>query len=160
MNAALTVSILGAGLVLAQEIDTAAETDRIRSVIASINKARSAGNAVAFGQVFAPDGDFRIGRELVASGPVAIAAAVRESKIWSEMTAPQIGDVSIRFVSSDIALVDGRQTRYGSMVLKQTAPVTLVLKRDGEEWRVLSLRIYPLYFPYSSDILIHRPERQ
>lgn len=143
MIAALTLSILGAGLVLAQEIDTAAETDRIRSVIGAINKARSSGNAKAFGQVFAQDGDLRVGGEVVATGPGAIAAAVGESAIWSEMTAPRIENVSVRLVSPGIALVDAHQTRYGSMILKQSVPVTLLLKREGAEWLVLSLRIYP-----------------
>jgi hypothetical protein len=60
------------------------------------------------------------------------------------VTPPKIGHESVRFVSADVALVDATQTRYGSLILKQSAPVTLLLKLDSNRWRIVSLWLQPL----------------
>jgi hypothetical protein len=48
---------------------------------------------------------------------------------------------AIRFVTSDVALVDASGNRYGGMSGKQTAPAVFVLKREGADWKVDSLRV-------------------
>jgi hypothetical protein len=47
----------------------------------------------------------------------------------------------VRLVSSGVATVDAVESRYGSLILKQSARVTLTLKREGSEWRILTLRL-------------------
>jgi len=42
-------------------------------------------------------------------------------------------------VAPGVALVDAVQTRYGSLVLKQTAPVTLLLRLEDGGWKIVSL---------------------
>ena len=61
---------------------------------------------------------------------------------WSEVTAPIIGNESVHFISSELALVMGTQSQYGSMILKQTIPVTILLKLEGKEWRIVSLWLH------------------
>lgn len=117
----------------------AQDLDPIRSVIVEVNKARLGDDVEAFSQLFARDGTLRIGDEIVARGQDAIQKALKRSQVWSEVTAPRIGKELVRFVSPDVALVDATQTRYGSLILKQSAPVTLLLRLDGGVWRIVSL---------------------
>ena len=136
------VTACGTCMALAQESNRPVEVARIRSVIAEMNKARKDSDARAFSEVFARDGSLRIGNEIIATGPNAIESVLKRPA-WTEVTAPMIGNESVRFVSSDVALVDATQTRYGSLILKQSVPVTLLLKLEGQEWRVVSLWLHP-----------------
>lgn len=143
-----TIALLvTAGLPLiaaAQEPDRPADLDRIRSVVIDLNKARRNSDAKAFSQLFDRDGTLRVGNQIIATGPDAIEKALKGPHAWSEVTPPKIGHESVRFVSADVALVDATQTRYGSLILKQSAPVTLLLKLDSNRWRIVSLWLQPL----------------
>ena len=48
---------------------------------------------------------------------------------------------AIRFVTSDVALVDAAGNRYGGMAGKQTARAVFILKREGADWKIDSLRV-------------------
>ena len=122
----------------------AQETAPIRSVIAALNKARRNADPKSFSRLFAPDGSLRVGNEIIATGPEAIENAFKNPQVWSETTAPIIGKESIHFVSPEVALVDATQTQYGSLILKQSVPVTLLLKLDAGEWRIVSLWLHPI----------------
>ncbi len=137
----LALSILALSARIALPQDRASETDRIRAAIAAINDALTRSDAAAFARLFPPDGDLRFGDDLVAEGRAAIENALKKPRIWSEVTAPHIEDESVRFLSADSAVVDATQTRYGSVILKQSVPVTLLFKRDGREWRIVSFRV-------------------
>src|SRR5271154_2366885 len=91
-------------------IAPAQEPDGIQSVITRLNQARKDSDAVAFSQLFARDGTLRVGNEVVASGQRAIENALEKRVAWSEVTAPVIRRPSVRFLSSDIVLVDAVQT--------------------------------------------------
>jgi uncharacterized protein (TIGR02246 family) len=138
--AAMAVSTLVA---LAQEPDRPTEVARIRSVIAKLNKARKNSDAKAFSQLFARDGTIRVGNRIVATGQGEIEKTVTKPLFWSETTAPRIENESIRFGSPDVALVDAIQTQYGPVIVKQSVPVTVLLKLDGQEWRIASLWLHP-----------------
>src|ERR1700722_2949566 len=112
----------------------AQEPDGIQSVITKLNQARKDSDAVAFSQLFAQDGTLRVGNEVVASGQRPIEKALEKRLVWSEVTAPVIRKASVQFLSSDVALVDAVQTQYGSLILKQSLPVTLLMKLNGNEW--------------------------
>src|SRR5437868_11839355 len=74
-------------------------------------------------------------------GPSAIEHALRRRVIWTETTPPIIENDSLRLLLSDIAIIDADQTQYGSLILKESIPVTLLLKRDGASWRIFSLQL-------------------
>ena len=54
------------------------------------------------------------------------------SQIYFEMK-------SVRFVTPDVALADANANRYG--LGKQSAPAVFVLKREGADWKIDSLRL-------------------
>jgi uncharacterized protein (TIGR02246 family) len=126
-----------------QEPSRQLEADRIQSVIAKLNQARIDSDAKAFSQLFVRDGTLRIGNAVVTFRQDAIANALEERPAWSEQTPPLIGKVSVRLLSPGVALVDAKQTRYGSLILEESVPVTLLMKLDGDEWRIVSLWLSP-----------------
>jgi hypothetical protein len=48
---------------------------------------------------------------------------------------------AIRFVTSDVAVADAAGSRYGGMAGKQKAPAVFILKREGADWKIDSLRV-------------------
>ncbi|OFW01672.1 MAG: hypothetical protein A3H94_00050 [Acidobacteria bacterium RIFCSPLOWO2_02_FULL_60_20] len=141
--AVIVLAVVGAVItVVAQIPDRSAEVAKIQTVIAHLNEARRESNGKAFSQLFTADGEFRFENEGVATGRDAIEAGLPRPKDWSEVTAPRIENESVRFLSANVALVDASQTQYGSLILKQSVPVLLLLKRDAGNWRIISLRIY------------------
>lgn len=60
---------------------------------------------------------------------------------WSEVTKPRVALHSLRFITSDVALVDASNTQYGSIVVKRRIPLLLVLKKEARGWRIASLRV-------------------
>jgi len=137
----LVLLAISALAVLAQEPDRSLETDRIRSVIAEVNKALSRSDAAALSRFFTVDATLRSG-QFVATGRAAIVSAFeRQRSAWSEVTPAFIETEAVTFVSADTALVDATQTQYGSMILKRSVPIVLLMKLDGKEWRILSMRL-------------------
>ena len=59
---------------------------------------------------------------------------------WSEITSPRLTSRSIRFISPHVALVECTNTQYGSMIVVQTTSMLLVMMKDGQQWRVASVR--------------------
>lgn len=142
MLRSLTIlTLYGVAPAIAQEPGRRLEADRVRSVIAQVNQSRLDTDAKAFAQLFTVDGELRIGGEIVATGRKGIEDTLQKRRIWSEVTAPLIGNETVRFLSSDVALVDASQSRYGSLILKESVPVTLIMKLEGGQWKIFSLRI-------------------
>ena len=127
----------------AQDASPPPTADQVRAIIAQLNEARRRSDAKAFSELFTADGEFRVGKEIVGTGRDAIAAALQQPMVWSEVTPPRIENESVRFISADVALVDAIQTQYGSLIMKQSVPVAILLKRDAADWRIVSLRVYP-----------------
>jgi hypothetical protein len=48
---------------------------------------------------------------------------------------------SIRFIAPEVALVDAANTQYGAVIPARRIPVLLVMKKEGAEWRIASLRV-------------------
>jgi hypothetical protein len=59
---------------------------------------------------------------------------------WSEVMPPRMVVQSIRFITPDVALVDAADTQYGSVMLWRV-PVLFVMRREGTDWRIASLRV-------------------
>jgi hypothetical protein len=59
----------------------------------------------------------------------------------SEVTPPLIVIQSIRFLTPEIALVDAIGTQFGSTILTRRVPVWLVMKKEGDDWKIASLKL-------------------
>ena len=59
----------------------------------------------------------------------------------SEVTAPVVVIRSVRFVTLDVALIDAANTQYGSLVLQTRIPVLLVMRKEAQNWKIVSLRV-------------------
>jgi uncharacterized protein (TIGR02246 family) len=139
----LIAMVMGAWRAAAQVAPLGGYPDEIRAVITQVNTARGQTDADAFSKLFTSDGELRIGPEIYGNGPSAITEALGKSQVWSEVTPPVIRDETVRFVSADVALVDAVQVQHGSVILRQTTPVTMVLRRESGNWRIVSLRLQP-----------------
>jgi hypothetical protein len=62
---------------------------------------------------------------------------------WSEVTSPHIATRSIRLIAPQIALVESTTTQYGSVIVMRSAPMLLVMKKDGAQWRIACVRALP-----------------
>jgi hypothetical protein len=71
----------------------------------------------------------------------AMAGASRQP--WSEVTRPRIVSRAIRFITAEVALADAAETQYGSVILARSVPVLLVMKKEGNTWRIAALRVGP-----------------
>ena len=58
---------------------------------------------------------------------------------WSEVTSPRITTRSIRLIAPRFALVECTNTQYGSVLVVRTTSMLLVMKKDGEQWRIASV---------------------
>jgi uncharacterized protein (TIGR02246 family) len=138
----LAVTVFTISTALAQEPDRLEQINQIHSVIAELNKARKNSDAKAFSQLFTRDGTLRIGNEIVATGRDSIERIVNKPTFWSEKTPPNLRNEVVRLVAPGVVLVDATETRYGSVILKQSQPVTLLLKLDGGDWRIVSMWLH------------------
>jgi hypothetical protein len=61
--------------------------------------------------------------------------------VWSELSMPVMTIESIRFLTADVALVNAANSQFGSTTLRQKIPVLVILLRQGNEWKIASLRL-------------------
>ena len=59
---------------------------------------------------------------------------------WSEVTPPHFASRRMQFVTPDVALVDAVNTQFGTQILKRVTGVVMVMKREGDNWRIAALR--------------------
>ena len=59
---------------------------------------------------------------------------------WSEVAPPLWSGHSVRFLTPDVALIDGVVSQAGSLTLRRI-PVLFVMKRQGPEWRIAAFRV-------------------
>jgi len=58
-----------------------------------------------------------------------------------EMLNPRIAASAVRFVTADVALADGACTYRQYSAGTQTTPLLFVMKREGEAWKIASVRV-------------------
>jgi hypothetical protein len=63
-----------------------------------------------------------------------------KDEIWSERSHPTIVVRSVQFLSSKVARVDAERVQYGSVILRNSAPVVILLEKKRGSWKVASLR--------------------
>lgn len=137
MRALLPIGLLCAGLAFAAVPDTTADRTAIEHVIASLSTAKPVS------VLFTADADSQL--DLLTPPPA-------DEKIWSEvfhLKTPYIVVQSIRFLTPEIALVDAAgTTQFGSATIMRRVPVWLVMKKEGADWKIASLRL-----PAASDFV-------
>ena len=115
----------------------AADRVAIEKVIGALNEPHRVPHAKPLSILFTSDADPAELRRLsdmegrmrqISDGP------------WSEVTAPRIVSKSIRFLTPDVALVDAVIAQYGSLSGSRE-PLLLLMKKQGMEWRIASLRL-------------------
>lgn len=60
---------------------------------------------------------------------------------FGEATNPRIASGAIRFITPDVALADGIWAYKDDSGATQTIPLLLAMKREGEDWKIVSLRL-------------------
>ncbi len=59
---------------------------------------------------------------------------------WTELTVPRVVSSSIRFITPDVAIVDGASTIRGAATLVRSVPLLFIMKKTGAEWRISAVR--------------------
>jgi len=59
---------------------------------------------------------------------------------WTELTVPRVESGHIRFITADIAIVDGASIIRGAVTLAPSVPLLFVMKKAGAEWRITTIR--------------------
>ena len=112
----------------------------IRDLVRHYVAARETGDAKAIAALFTPDadqlvssGEWRKGREGVAAGTVASSAKEKGQTRTIELQ-------SIRFVTADVAVADGRYVLSGGVSGSRNMWTTIIAKRTPAGWRIAAIR--------------------
>jgi hypothetical protein len=73
-----------------------------------------------------------------ASGP---GIMIGTNETWTRLTVPSVVSVSIRFVTPNVALVDGASTVDGAVTLARRVPLLFVLRREAAQWKISAVRV-------------------
>ena len=65
----------------------------------------------------------------------------------SEVTPPKISIRSVRFITSEVVLVECLATEYGSVIVARSTLMLLVMKKSEAQWRIASLRVLSQAIP-------------
>jgi uncharacterized protein (TIGR02246 family) len=124
----------------AQSADGAADEAAIRGVIQAFLDTRERNDAAALAALMTADvdqrqtsGNLRSGRDAVVSGSLATQQSTGGRRT--------ITVDSIRFLGSDVALVDGRYDSVGrGDGTDRRMLTTMVLRREGGAWKIAAIR--------------------
>jgi uncharacterized protein (TIGR02246 family) len=125
---------------LGQGGDRAADEAAIRAVIQAFLDTREANDPAALGALLTADvdqqqtsGNTRRGREAVVTGSLATQQSTGGRRTISVDT--------LRFVSADVAIADGRYDSVGrSDGSDQRMLTSMVLRREGGAWKIAAIR--------------------
>jgi hypothetical protein len=136
MKAILFLSLF---LAIALQADEAQDRAAIDKLIAALNDPAKRAN------LFVKDADSAINfdrlielHRLPAPSPGAV---IGMNESWTQLTAPHVVSERIRFVTQDVATVDGASTIDGAITLARRVPLLFVLKKVGAEWRISVVRV-------------------
>lgn len=124
----------------AQSADRAADEAQIRGVIQAFLDTREANDPVALGALLTADvdqqqtsGNTRRGREAVVSGSLSTQQSTGGRRT--------ITVDSLRFLSTDVALADGRYDSIGRADgTDQRMLTSMVLRREAGTWKIAAIR--------------------
>jgi len=126
--------------VAAQSGDRAADETAIRAAIQAFLDTREANDAAALGALLTEDvdqqqtsGNVRRGREAVVTGSLATQQSTGGRRT--------ITVDSLRFVSADVAIADGRYDSVGRADgTDQRMLTSMVLRRESGAWKIAAIR--------------------
>ena len=126
-------------LAIALQADEAQDRAAIDKMIAALNDPAKRAN------LFMKDADSAINfdrlidlHRLTAPSPGVV---IGMNETWTQLTAPRVVSERIRFVTQDVATVDGASTIDGAITLARRVPLLFVLKKVGAEWRISAVRV-------------------
>jgi uncharacterized protein (TIGR02246 family) len=136
----VVVLVVGAQAASAQSGDRPADEAAIRGVIQAFLDTREANDPAALGALLTDDvdqqqtsGNVRRGREAVVTGSLATQQATGGRRT--------ITVDSLRFVSADVAIADGRYDSVGRADgTDQRMLTSMVLRREGGAWKIAAIR--------------------
>ena len=141
MRKYLALALLAAApFAFEQVADRAADEAAIRKVIQAFLDTREANDPAALGALLTADvdqqqtsGNTRRGREAVVSGSLATQQATGGTRTITVDT--------LRFVSADVAIADGRYDSTGRADGSDQRMLTsMVLRREGGAWKIAAIR--------------------
>jgi uncharacterized protein (TIGR02246 family) len=124
----------------AQSADRAADEVAIRAVVQAFLDTREANDATALGALLTPDvdqqqtsGNTRRGREAVVTGSLTTQQSTGGKRT--------ITIDSLRFVTPDVAIADGRYDSVGRADgTDQRMLTSMVLRREAGAWKIAAIR--------------------
>jgi hypothetical protein len=135
MKAILALPLfLAAGLMADEAVDRAA----IDRAVSALNDPVQRPGVLARDVETEVDFDWLIGLHEVCCRYPGVTIGMNEP--WRELTVPRIVSGRIRFVTPNVAIVDGASTIRGAVTLAESVPLLFVLRREGAEWRVALVR--------------------
>ena len=140
LTALILVFAVAAQTASAQSADRAADEAAIRGVIQAFLDTREANDPVALGALLTADvdqqqtsGNTRRGREAVVSGSLTTQQSTGGRRT--------ITVDSLRFVSADVAIADGRYDSVGRADgTDQRMLTSMVLRRESGAWKIAAIR--------------------
>jgi uncharacterized protein (TIGR02246 family) len=129
-----------AGDALAQSADRAADEAAIKAVIQAFIDTREANDNAGLTAILTPDvdqrqtsGNMRSGRDAVVSGSLQTTQATGGRRM--------ITVDSLRFLSADVAIADGRYDSVGrANGTDQRMLTSIVLRREADGWKIAAIR--------------------
>jgi uncharacterized protein (TIGR02246 family) len=123
---------------IAQE--PSAEEAAVRQIIQRYVDAREASDAKAIEPLFTPDADQLVSDGTWRRGRDALVRGMLESS-RNNPARRSIAVESVRMLSTDVALADGRYTQKGQAGGKDREMwTTITLKRGADGWRIAAIR--------------------
>jgi uncharacterized protein (TIGR02246 family) len=132
--------VMSASDALAQSADRAADEAAIKAVIQAFIDTREANDDAGLTAILTPDvdqrqtsGNMRSGRDAVVSGSLTTTQATGGRRT--------ITVDSLRFVSPDVAIADGRYDSVGRTDgTDQRMLTSIVLRREADGWKIAAIR--------------------
>ncbi|HEY7672617.1 MAG TPA: SgcJ/EcaC family oxidoreductase [Gammaproteobacteria bacterium] len=129
-----------AGAALAQDAGRAADEAAIRAVIQAFIDTREANDAAGLTAILTPDvdqrqtsGNMRSGRDTVVSGSLATTQSTGGRRT--------ITVDSLRFLTPDVAIADGRYDSIGRADgTDQHMLTSILLRREADGWKIAAIR--------------------
>jgi hypothetical protein len=85
----------------------------------------------------AVDFDHLIALHHIPCAPILIGM----DEVWIQLTQPRVASGNIRFITSDVATVDGASTIQGAITLAPRVPLLFVMRRGAGEWKIGAVRV-------------------
>ena len=119
--------------------DEAKDRASIEKVIAALNGPVQ--RAALFTRDAASDVDFDRLIDLHRPDRFTPNRPIGTNEPWTEFTLPRVVSGAIRFVTADVATVDGASTVTGAVTLTPSVPLLFVMKRESSKWKISSVRV-------------------